>query len=188
MNLSVESRTRPKPGEQVNGDRVVVRTAEGITLMAVIDGLGHGPGAAEAANLAGDFLSAARPTTGALALLEGLHRALTTSRGAVGAVCLFDGRSVEYGGVGNVELRAHGLSLAQWQVPGILGQRAPRVRSSRSALKPGDRLLLFSDGISERFSLTELRNLSLSAACDAILDRFARPIDDASVLLAEVQP
>ncbi|HEY1633585.1 MAG TPA: hypothetical protein VGF64_02425, partial [Acidimicrobiales bacterium] len=47
---------RPFPGESVSGDQSVVRVSETEALLAVIDGLGHGPEAATAAEHAVDVL------------------------------------------------------------------------------------------------------------------------------------
>src|SRR5918998_2084006 len=41
--------SRPRPGEETNGDAYFIREHNGETLLAVVDGLGHGRGASEAA-------------------------------------------------------------------------------------------------------------------------------------------
>src|ERR687894_561949 len=50
--------SRPRPGEVDNGDAYFVRRRTGATLLAVVDGLGHGHGAQEAARAALEVLSA----------------------------------------------------------------------------------------------------------------------------------
>ena len=50
--LEWEVRGRPLPGEQVSGDTAVVTTSDTLTLLTVIDGLGHGPEAAAASEVA----------------------------------------------------------------------------------------------------------------------------------------
>ncbi len=113
---------------------------------------------------------------------------LSHGRGAAVAVCLASGGTLEYGGVGNVELRMTGASLGVHQVPGILGHGAPRIRTASSRLKPGQRLLMFTDGILERFSLADFSRLPVPELCLTLLDRFANPTDDATVVVAEVKP
>ena len=49
---------RPAPGELVCGDRHLVREQEGLVLAAVVDGLGHGTSAAEAAEAAAEEVRA----------------------------------------------------------------------------------------------------------------------------------
>src|SRR5690606_27727635 len=52
---------RPARGEQVAGDAALVRELGPSTLLAVIDGLGHGPPAAEAAARAVEVLETMTP-------------------------------------------------------------------------------------------------------------------------------
>ena len=49
---------RPMPGEMVSGDQYVVWPLPDGVLLAVVDGLGHGPAAAAAASEAGAILQA----------------------------------------------------------------------------------------------------------------------------------
>ena len=188
MNLIAESLTRPKPGESVNGDAAVIRIDGERTLLALVDALGHGPLAAEVADHAREYLAEADLAQGAEALLAGLHQVLSRGRGAAGALLLAAGGTLDYGGVGNVEVRATGASLGVHQVPGILGHGAPRIRIASTTLKVGQRLLMFSDGILERFSLAEFARLPVPEVCHTLLNRFANPTDDATVVVAEVKP
>ena len=188
MKLVVQSRTRPKPGEAANGDVAVIRSEGDRTLLAVIDALGHGAMANEVADRAHQFLSRADLKAGVRSLLSGLHEVLARGRGAAGAVCIVDGNRFEYGGVGNVELRATGTALGMHQTDGVLGHLSPRIRTASSELKVGQRLLMFSDGISEHFSLADFSSVPVPEVCQTLLDRFARPTDDATVLVAEVTP
>src|SRR6185369_4005108 len=71
-----------KAGESECGDGCVALTSAEAATFVVVDGLGHGPGAAEAAGAA--LRAAARTDAAAApeALLEAMHRALHGSRGA----------------------------------------------------------------------------------------------------------
>src|SRR3990172_4051027 len=55
---SIAAVGRPRPGHTVSGDAYVVRALNGLLLVAVIDGLGHGTGAHEIGRTAVDFLRA----------------------------------------------------------------------------------------------------------------------------------
>ena len=73
---------RALPGESVSGDRhVVLPHRRGVTL-AVIDGIGHGPEAAKAAELAADTLRL-MPDNNLLVHLNCCHLALANTRGVV---------------------------------------------------------------------------------------------------------
>lgn len=185
LQLSIAQRSRPKPGESQNGDAVVVRKDDALTLMAVIDALGHGPRAALVATHAVRHLEHADLTRGAAEVLAGLHAALHGTRGAAAVVALFDGRTLEYGGVGNVEMRCVGSRIEPGVVDGILGQRVRRFRTCRTTMAPGDRIAVFSDGISGRFTLANYALSAATAVCEDILRSFARPLDDASLLVAD---
>ncbi len=188
MKLVAETRTRPKPGEDVSGDVAVIRAEGDRMLLAVIDALGHGAVANQVAERARDFLTRADLKAGARSLLSGLHEVLARGRGAAGTLCIVDGTRFEYGGVGNVELRATGAALGMHQTDGVLGHLSPRIRTATTDLKVGQRLLMFSDGISEHFSLADFSSVPVPEVCQTLLDRFARPTDDATVLVAEVTP
>jgi negative regulator of sigma-B (phosphoserine phosphatase) len=188
VKVVAQSLTRPKPGEALNGDVAVIRAEGDRLLLAVIDALGHGEMANQVAERAREFLSRADLKAGVRSLLSGLHEVLARGRGAAGTVCVADGSHVEYGGVGNVELRATSIALGMHQTDGVLGHLAPRIRIASSELKVGQRLLLFTDGISEHFSLADFSSVPVPEVCQTLLDRFARPTDDATVLVAEVTP
>src|SRR5919107_2395749 len=98
----VGSWSRPRPGEESNGDACFVSEHDGELLLAVVDGLGHGRGANEAASAAVETLEQWRggPPQG---LVLGVHEALRATRGAVmGAVVIHRARgSYVYAGVGN---------------------------------------------------------------------------------------
>lgn len=184
-NLEIAHRTRPKPGESKNGDAVIVRADKGITLFGVVDALGHGPRAAEVASRARLFLEQVELSRGILFVLTGLHDALQGTRGAAAMCAIVDGSALEYGGVGNVEMRCEGSRLEMGLADGILGQRVRRFRTCRATLEKDFRLALYSDGISGRFSLSNYTGRTPEEACDGILERFARPLDDASLLLVD---
>ncbi len=84
--------TRIHPGEVVSGDLHVVAPFPGGVLVAVVDGLGHGPDAAEAARIAVAVLqdAAGQPAT---SLVERCHAALRRTRGVVLSVASLDAGS-----------------------------------------------------------------------------------------------
>src|ERR1051325_7965780 len=118
--------SRPRPGEELNGDAYFVSEYGDELLLAVVDGLGHGHGANEAASAAVETLEQWRgePLD---ELVWGVHEALRATRGAVmGAVVIDRPRgSYVYSGVGNVELRLLGSTDPGRPVPsnGTLGAR-----------------------------------------------------------------
>jgi phosphoserine phosphatase RsbX len=88
--------------------------------------------------------------------------------------------------VGNVQMRVLGSRFGAVCTPGILGQRRRRLRVFRGEVKPGTRLVMFSDGIDEKFPDALALDGDPDAVCAQILDRYGRTSDDATVLTAEI--
>lgn len=184
MTWKTAHRTLPRQGEQENGDAVLIRRAGDVLLLAVVDGLGHGPQAAAAAAAGIRYLEAWRP--GELEDgMRGLHEALKGTRGAAAGVCLLRGASMVCCGVGNVEIRCVGAKLPILLSPGVLGARVQSFRICRCELPRTCRVVLFSDGISFRAPLDALRDLEPDAACEALILDYRKPDDDASVVICD---
>jgi serine phosphatase RsbU (regulator of sigma subunit) len=188
--LIVVAATRPLPGEASNGDAWQVDWQEGRCRVAIVDGLGHGPAAADAANFALRAL-AERPELGPEASLRLCHAALAGSRGAAMSIALIDpvARELTYCGVGNAEacLVNDGHSQRLIAYRGIIGARLPNFRAFSHPLTPDWMLVMYTDGIRSRFPLDlvpEPQHRKLQAVADAILDGWARPTDDATVVVA----
>lgn len=188
MTPKVEHRSVPRQGEAECGDIAVFRADAGVTLFAVIDALGHGPHAASAARIAADHLVGAALDRGLLHLIETLHAALRGSRGAAAMLCILTPDGVLQGcGVGNVELRAIGSRVPAVLTPGILGASINRLRTFEARLSVGDRLIIFSDGLSARMDLDRVRGLSPGEACDVLMAEYRRSHDDSTVLVTDIE-
>ncbi len=178
----------PMPGEVKNGDAVVIRNGDSETevVLAVIDGLGHGPEAAHASQAAREVLTQLPPGVGVEEALREVHRHLRGSRGAAATVCIVRGMQLEACAVGNVALLSVNCSVPLVLSAGVLGHQVAKYRVATAQLNPGARLALLSDGISTRFRLDDLKQLDPARACQEIMDRYRRRDDDASVLMADV--
>ncbi len=183
--------TRAFPGESQSGDHyIVMRTSTG-WLLAVADGLGHGPQAA----LAGRTFTEAVEKHGEeqpVALLRLCHEALRTTRGSAGAVVAIDrSRSLlSWVGVGNVEGVLHhadpAVSATEYITMrgGIVGYRLPDLQPSFFRLRDGDTLALATDGIHGDFVQALSARHRPDVLAGYILDRYAKTTDDALVLVA----
>ncbi|OOK75808.1 putative sigma activity regulating serine phosphatase [Mycobacterium kansasii] len=75
-------RGRPRPGEHTCGDLpIAVQIDDDTALFGVLDGLGHGPEAARAAQIAVDVLNDARDERLEV-LIQLCHRMLSGTRGS----------------------------------------------------------------------------------------------------------
>jgi phosphoserine phosphatase RsbX len=188
-NLTIVAAARPHPHESVSGDGWTAQTtAEGACRLALIDGLGHGPLAQEAANKALQTLAVAPDLRPDRALML-CHRALGGTRGAAVSIVWIDPGVSEltFAGIGNVEGRlwqpqGERRLLAQ---RGIIGAVMPTIRPVIFSLADDWLLIMHSDGISDRFVSTVLLGWGgpLQPLADTILAKHSRASDDATVVL-----
>ena len=175
-------------GETVSGDRaVVVELARG-ALVAMIDGLGHGPAAAEAAGQAAEILEEAAGTEPA-ELLVRCHERMRRSRGAAISLASFDAASARmtWIGVGNVEgvlVQVSGAAHSLATRGGTDGYLLPALRTQTIALQPGDTLAFATDGIEVTFRRQILQSRSPGDIANAILAEHGKHTDDACVVVA----
>ncbi|MHB2018513.1 MAG: SpoIIE family protein phosphatase [Candidatus Xenobia bacterium] len=162
--------------------------------LAVLDGLGSGPDAAEAARLGTsvlrDMVAEAPATWAPASRLEQFvyrcDRALRQTRGcALGLALLQRGGGAWFSGVGNVELRCLGTSSTHPAgVAGIVGAGLRKVRIETFPYRPGDVVLLHSDGLSSRFTIPEEhRHWTLDALGERLVHEHRKPGDDMTLLM-----
>jgi serine phosphatase RsbU (regulator of sigma subunit) len=189
-DILIAAAARPHPTEDVSGDIWHVDWRANSCRIAVIDGLGHGPDALAAATRARGVLAEA-PQTGAVEILRRCHDALKGTRGAAVGIATVEpaaGR-VTYVGVGNVEARlvTPDRSTSLPSARGIVGLVLPTIRPVVAPLGTGWLLLIHSDGVSGRIELTDLPTPDESDPqhlADAILARWGRTTDDATIVVA----
>jgi negative regulator of sigma-B (phosphoserine phosphatase) len=178
----------PMPGEIQNGDAVLVRqSVAGHTMLAVIDGLGHGPDAAQASRAAIEVLTLLPFETNVHDAMQEMHRELKGTRGAAATLCIVKDFKLEICAVGNVALMCTNCSIPLVLSAGVLGHQVSRFRIGACEVTSRSRLALLSDGISTRFRLEEYRHLEPPDACREIMSRYRRKEDDATVLVADVR-
>jgi negative regulator of sigma-B (phosphoserine phosphatase) len=187
MKATVAHVAIPKVGEHVNGDAVLVRQSESNQLFAVIDGLGHGPLAAKASQLAVTWLQTTDLALPLATIMQGLHAALRDTRGAAGTLCVLRGDTLEGCAVGNVQFSCINGTVPMVLSSGVLGQRMPKLRVCEAKLRPGIRIAVFSDGISSKFRLDESRQLRPQQACEFAIERHRKKEDDATILIADLE-
>lgn len=187
MGLSYGLIHQPVVGEATCGDAYLVLDQGSFVLVAVSDGLGHGPAAQEASRTAIAYLEA-HATQPPQVLLEGCHRALRGTRGAVLAIARIErenGRLV-HSGLGNIETRIVTTQKVYRPVSvnGIVGHQARKFRSEEFPFAPGDLLIMHSDGISDRFEISSAaRGRDLQLLASQIAHEHGRHHDDQLLLI-----
>ena len=187
-DLRVDGLSVAMRGEPLCGDAWCVRrTASGLTIL-VVDGLGHGALAEEAARLAAEVFQSSALGTPA-EMLDAMHRGLRSTRGASALVVSLnlESRILRVAGLGNIagaivtgaEVR-HLVSMN-----GTLGHQIRTVREFDYPWNANSTLILHSDGVSARWDLGSYPGLAEKApiliAGVLYRDR-AREHDDATVV------
>jgi len=180
----------PLGGDGPSGDAWVAAVGDEVSVF-VVDGLGHGVEASEAA-LAAIERFEQRPVTDPLEFLGRAHDGMRGTRGGVGAVCVIDPETnqVMFAGLGNISgeiLSTDGKQYLSSQ-PGTLGTQLtmPKTRAHQYRWPAGGTLIMCSDGIRAGWSLTSYPGLTGRdpAVIAAVLHRdFTRTTDDATVLV-----
>jgi len=179
-------------GQDESGDGYLVESHPDGVLVAVVDGLGHGPQAAEVAKIAIAALKghSAKPVN---FLFERCHRELAGTRGVVMSLALLDARdeTMTWVGVGNVTgllLRADNQAerARETLLPrgGVLGYRLPSLYPVVIPVAPGDTLIFATDGLRSGFIEDVLLNDVPQQIAEHILEHYGRETDDALVLVA----
>lgn len=187
MKLDVAHITLPMPGELQNGDAVTVREGVSSLFLAVFDGLGHGPDAAQASRRAVEALSLMPFDVTVHDAMQELHRELRGTRGAAGTLCIIRELQLEICAVGNVALMCTDCAIPLVLSAGVLGHQVAKFRVGACKLPARSRIALLSDGVSTRFRLDEYARLEPERACQEIMARYRRKEDDATVLIADVR-
>lgn len=180
-----------KAGEEISGDGWYVAGGPAAMTMLLADGLGHGIGAADAANAAvAAFLryTNAPPSEA----LEAVHDAVSHTRGAAAAIVSMT-RSpglVKYAGVGNISgsITINGTIRHAVSHNGTLGHEARIFREYSYPWEKDAIFVMHSDGLSSHWSLDAypgLRTRHPSVIAAVLYRDFSRQRDDVTVLVAK---
>lgn len=174
------------PGQAECGDMALVKDFEGGTLVAAIDGIGHGPEAAMAARIAQATLERdSQEPVIALVLL--CHEALRGTRGVVMSLGSFNQqhRLLTWIGIGNVAGTLLRRSLAPGAAheslllrAGVVGSQLPALQASVIPVPNGDTLVFATDGVRNDFATGMLLSAPPQAGAEQILKQHGKGTDD----------
>jgi len=179
---------KAKAGETACGDGWVVLEKENRIVVFIGDGLGHGPEAADAIRAAIDVVEK-YPDLDASGLMDIMHGALRSTRGAAGAVAVLKPESQEcdFCGVGNISavIRVAGKGHSMVSNNGTLGHHIRKLQPYQYSFPPNALFIAHSDGIATHWDLATYPGLEgrHPAVIAATLFRdHSRGRDDATVL------
>jgi negative regulator of sigma-B (phosphoserine phosphatase) len=182
------------PGQDECGDRHAVVSLPHSAVATVIDGVGHGAQAAEAAERAVAMVREARDPGDLIDMLKRCHTSLTGSRGAVMDLACFDQRqgTLTWLGIGNVEGRLllrnrdkdSGYVCQHLLLrPGVVGQRLPTLQVAVSRVQRGDMVIFATDGVTPDFADQLKIDSPVSDIATGIISRYCKKTDDALALV-----
>ncbi len=176
------------PNEQCCGDGVAAFSTDTFTSIAVIDGLGHGDGAAQAAEKAVHIFSES-PFDSPKALLDRMHKELNGTRGAAAAIAQIDHQSgqLTFIGVGNITCRIYSRYQSKGCVSaqGIVGGQVGSVKEYNYDFANDAILLIYTDGIKSAASLEPTDAKSSLLQASEIYRDFCRLTDDSTIVVAK---
>jgi len=165
MQPRIALKKRPFPGEQCCGDQLDYWQDEAnghqCITCCVVDGLGHGTNAQDAACMIMDYVAQHRNEP-AKKLFLGCDAAMSRNRGGVMAVAWIAGDQLTYASVGNITgylIDGHTTKLGSHKVRqlhmdrGMIGGGFRRLSVQKLTLHEADLLIMHSDGVTPVFNL-----------------------------------
>lgn len=189
--LEIGGMAVPIAGEIACGDAIVTAQASNRTMIMVVDGLGHGIEAANAAKEAVRIFQSRVGDTPA-DILGRVHDALKKTRGAAAAIAEIRPLSgiLNYAGVGNISgvvMSSKGnRSLVSHN--GTLGHILTRVQEFKVDWPADGILIMHSDGLQSRWDLAGYPGILARAPAviaGVLLRDFRRQRDDSSVVVVK---
>ena len=179
----------PVKGERECGDLWQVAEYGGRMVATVVDGLGHGKDAAEAAEEAVRIFGA-HIANNPCHILERAHDALKKTRGAAMSIVehAVGNKTVRFAGIGNVSssLLASERSQSMVSHNGTLGAQIRRCQEFEYPFSSDSTIVMHSDGLVSNWDTKQYRGVSRRdpALMAALLYRdFSRGRDDVTVLV-----
>jgi anti-sigma regulatory factor (Ser/Thr protein kinase) len=182
----------PKLGEEVSGDAWAFHRERERFLITLVDGLGHGIGAAEAAQAAIKAFKASTQRA-PLEIMKQMHLALQATRGAVLGVAEIDlpKQVLHFGGVGNIEggLYTEDNLTRFVSQNGTAGYDIARVKVFDYPIPDDAIMVMTSDGVTSHLNLnryTALKSRDAALIAGVLYRDFNRGRDDTTVLVLKL--
>jgi phosphoserine phosphatase RsbX len=182
------------PSQGESGDHHLIRCNQNGVLIAVIDGIGHGEEAANAAKMAASFLTSAVDEP-IISLVEQCHDKLRLTRGVVSSLASIDPihGMMTWLGVGNVQgvlvrtdAKKGNVQEALLLRAGVIGSQLPPLQAAMLPIAQGDTLFFATDGIGNNFAESLSARENPQRAADRILREYGSGSDDALILVSRL--
>lgn len=192
--LDIGVASRQCPHMHVNGDAFIVKHWEGHTLVAVIDGVGHGQYAHRAAQSAKRYVED-HVRQSIEGIFSGTSRACRGTRGVVMSIVRFnwDAGTYAYGSIGNIEIKVFDTpETVNFLVRrGIIGSKHPSPNVIEHKWHKGSSMVLFSDGIISQWKWEDFlryKRQKSTLIAQRMLKVLGRDNDDATIVVIKDEP
>ncbi len=179
----------PLVGEEVCGDSYAVDQENGRCRVMVVDGLGHGPGAATAAQESVRIIEQT-PDEGPAEVIRSIHAGIRHTRGVAIAVAeiALARQEVRYAGVGNIvgALISETRRVNMVSLNGTVGHQVRQVQEFSYPWAEGALLVMHSDGLGTHWKLEGYPGLfsrEPTIVAGVLYRDFSRGRDDVTVLV-----
>lgn len=181
----------PKRGQDVSGDAWACQADAESCLLMVVDGLGHGPAAANAASAAVRVFHEQHQRS-PQAIIEAAHAAMRSTRGAALTIAKidFEQQTVRFAGVGNIAASISSFTEHHNLVSynGTVGHELRKLQEFQYPWYPNGLLIMHSDGLGTQWRLDRYPGLSQkhpSLIAGVLYRDFNRERDDVTVLVVK---
>lgn len=180
--------TRPRGFASQNGDAFIIKEYQGNLLAGVIDGLGHGELAQQAALTAQQYVENHYDLP-LDQIFRGVDRACRATRGVVMALARFESiNEMRFASIGNIEAWSWGKldPLRLIGRRGILGVNEHKLAVQTHPWAQDRILILYSDGLSSKWQAHDFIGFEREPAQEIaarLMRTLARHDDDATVLV-----
>jgi anti-sigma regulatory factor (Ser/Thr protein kinase) len=189
--LQVGVVSTPIKGEDVCGDGWAIKTIGDAAMFMVVDGLGHGVLAAEAARTAENAFDQSSSGLPAV-IVQDTHDALKSTRGAALAVVSIqlERQLLSFAGVGNIGASIVTPATSRGMVShhGIVGHHLSKIQEFTFPWSAQSVLVMHSDGLKTTWNLDQypgIWNKHPALIAGVLYRDFTRDRDDVTVLVAK---
>jgi hypothetical protein len=190
MPMIINTLMIPKSGEEFCGDGWKALKMNHQYKLFALDGLGHGPNAAKAADKAVQEFVNVKNLPPAETIKE-LHQKIKGTRGGVGMIFQFDilSNSFSFAGLGNISARVIGFEKNKNCISynGIIGHSIPNtLHNNAFSWQANEILVIHSDGLKSRWdfnNLPKILDYDGSVVAAALYKEFSRKTDDLLIIV-----
>lgn len=186
-------RSHKDEAEDISGDAGFIKKCGKGIFFALIDVLGHGIEAEEIARDVKIYFNSACQKKSLINIMDGLHKRLQGTRGAVVALGRYQRSNGKftYVGLGNITTKIYANNSPITLVPreGVVGYIMSTLQEEEMVLPKGAVIIMHSDGLSGHIDFSDkisFDSMSANEIASSLVEQYGRKDDDVSCLVMKV--